>query len=282
MLTPIPHCPCLAAFGRSATVSQLPRFQSPIRCARCWRIWRSRSAAHTSDPRLPVCSGLIIARACAHNLRHVLRQLRQSLPDPPGDPPLLLTSQQTIQLNPAGALTLDVAQFAELLATGARCNQRTLGDCPGWVERYSRAAALVSRAIPGRLRSARQRSLRRMGVTQREQLHRQVLEVFFTLASHYEATADYDLAPSLRPPPDRAGALARRGPPAADARAGAQRPARRRIGSVCPLPRDPGRRARGRSRRRDTRPLRSASAPASSALHHRSRAAATPTSAPAP
>src|SRR5215212_6610074 len=36
------------------------------------------------------------------NLRHVLRQLRQTLPDQQGTPPILLTSQQTIQVNPVG------------------------------------------------------------------------------------------------------------------------------------------------------------------------------------
>src|ERR687883_1942655 len=37
------------------------------------------------------------------NLRHVLHQLRQTLPDQHGAPPLLLTRQQTIQVSPAGA-----------------------------------------------------------------------------------------------------------------------------------------------------------------------------------
>jgi hypothetical protein len=67
---------------------------------------------------------------------------RQTLADLPGAAPLLLTTQQTIQVNPAGAFTLDVTQFVELLTASARCGHRTLGDCPGCVEHYSRAAAL--------------------------------------------------------------------------------------------------------------------------------------------
>src|SRR5512134_2771323 len=63
------------------------------------------------------------------NLRHVLRQLRHTLPDQHGAPPFLLTTQQTIQVNPAGTFTLDVTQFAELLAASARCGHRAFGDC---------------------------------------------------------------------------------------------------------------------------------------------------------
>ncbi len=124
----------------------------------------------------------------------MLRQLRQSLPDQHGDPPLLLTSQQTIQLNPAGALTLDVAQFAELLAACARCNHGTLGDCPGCVERYSRAAALYRGPFLAGFDLHDSDIFNEWAVIQREHLHRQVIEICFTLASHYETVAHYDLA----------------------------------------------------------------------------------------
>src|SRR5689334_24858663 len=50
------------------------------------------------------------------NLRHVLRQLRQTLGDQDAAAPLLLTSQQTIQINPSSTFTLDVARFVALLA----------------------------------------------------------------------------------------------------------------------------------------------------------------------
>jgi DNA-binding SARP family transcriptional activator len=128
------------------------------------------------------------------NLRHVLRQLRQSLPDQPGAPPLLLTSQQTIQLNPASALTLDVARFAALLAACVRCAHQTLGDCPDCVERYSNAAALYRGPFLAGFDLRDSNIFDEWVVTQREQLHRQVLEVLFTLASRYEAAADYSMA----------------------------------------------------------------------------------------
>jgi sulfide:quinone oxidoreductase len=124
----------------------------------------------------------------------VLRQLRQTLPDQHGAPPLLLTSQQTIQVNPAGAFTLDVTQFAELLTASARCGHRAFADCPGCVERYSRAAALHGGPFLANFVLHDSDIFDEWAMTQREQLHRQALEIFFTLASHYEATAEYDLA----------------------------------------------------------------------------------------
>jgi len=128
------------------------------------------------------------------NLRHVLRQLRQTLPDQHGAPPLLLTSQQTIQANPVGTFTLDVTQFAELLTASARCGHRALGDCPDCIERYSRAAALYGGPFLANFVLHNSDIFDEWAMTQREQLHRQALEIFFTLASHYEATAEYDLA----------------------------------------------------------------------------------------
>jgi DNA-binding SARP family transcriptional activator len=128
------------------------------------------------------------------NLRHVLRQLRQTLPDQPGAPPFLLTSQQTIQINPAGAFTLDMIHFAELVAASARCDHRALAECSSCVERYSQAAALYRGPFLAGFALHDSDIFDEWAMTQREQLHRQVLEIFFTLASHYEATAEYDLA----------------------------------------------------------------------------------------
>lgn len=128
------------------------------------------------------------------NLRHVLRQLRQTLPNQPGAPPLLVTSQQTIQLNQAGVFKLDVAQFSDLLAASAHCSHRTFGDCPACIERFSQAAALYRGAFLTGFALHDSDIFDEWATTKREQLHRQALEIFFSLASHYEAIAAYDLA----------------------------------------------------------------------------------------
>jgi DNA-binding SARP family transcriptional activator len=58
------------------------------------------------------------------NLRHVLRQLRQTMASPADAPALLLTTQQMIQLNPVSELWLDLGEFQSLLAASAACSQR--------------------------------------------------------------------------------------------------------------------------------------------------------------
>jgi DNA-binding SARP family transcriptional activator len=128
------------------------------------------------------------------NLRHVLRQLRQTLPDQHGDPPLVLATQQTIQVNPAGAFTLDVTQFTDLLTASTRCGHRALSDCPGCIERYGQAAALYRGPFLAGFALHDSDIFDEWAMTQREQLHRQVLEVFFSLASHYEAIGEYGLS----------------------------------------------------------------------------------------
>lgn len=128
------------------------------------------------------------------NLRHVLRQIRQTLPDQDGAPPLLLTSQQTIQINPVTDLTLDVLQFAALIATSARCNHSIFNDCSDCIERYRQAAALYRGPFLAGFDLRDSDIFEEWIVRQREQLHRQMLEVCFLLASHYEVIAEYDVA----------------------------------------------------------------------------------------
>jgi DNA-binding SARP family transcriptional activator len=128
------------------------------------------------------------------NLRHVLRQLRQTLADQNASAPLLLTSQHTIQINSSSAFTLDVARFVALLAACERCDHSALEACPNCIERYKQAAALYQGAFLARLDLHDSELFDEWAVTQREQLHRQALEIFFTLASYYERAGEYEPA----------------------------------------------------------------------------------------
>jgi DNA-binding SARP family transcriptional activator len=128
------------------------------------------------------------------NLRHVLRQLRQTVPDQDASAPLLLTTQRTIEINPAADYTLDVVNFAELLAASAHCNHPALEACEDCIQRYRQAAALYRGSFLAGLDLHDSELFDEWAVTQREQLHRQVLEVFFTLASSYEHVQEYELA----------------------------------------------------------------------------------------
>ncbi|HEU5101225.1 MAG TPA: BTAD domain-containing putative transcriptional regulator, partial [Roseiflexaceae bacterium] len=128
------------------------------------------------------------------NLRHVLRQLRQTVLDADRALPLLLTTQQTIQINPVASYTLDVARFAKLLAASARCDHGALDGCLECIQRYRQAAALYRGPFLAGFDLHDSDIFDEWAVTQREQLHRQVLEVFFSLASFYERGEENDLA----------------------------------------------------------------------------------------
>ncbi|RIK38920.1 MAG: hypothetical protein DCC55_19615 [Chloroflexi bacterium] len=132
--------------------------------------------------------------AARTNLRHVLRQLRQTLPDTDPAQPLLLTSSRTLQFNIHSSYTLDVAQFGELLAASERCSHRSLADCPACLDRYTQAAALYQGDFLAGLALYDSDLFEEWVEVQRERLRRQALELFFTLATHHEKQGAWEPA----------------------------------------------------------------------------------------
>ena len=128
------------------------------------------------------------------NLRHVLRQLRQTLPETTGAPPLLLTTQQTIQINPACPHTLDVVRFTHLLTAARRCTHGDLAACPACLAGYQEAAELYRGDFLAGFSLYDSEPFEAWLVVQREGWHRQALELFFTLAAYHEAQGDYEQA----------------------------------------------------------------------------------------
>ena len=131
--------------------------------------------------------------AARTNLRHVLRQLRLSIDDGSA-PALLLANQQTIQLDPAGAYTVDVTRFTGLLAECERCPHSSLESCAACIERYTQAAALYRGPFLAGLDIPDSEIFDEWVVMQREQLHRQALEACYTLASYHEERGDHEQA----------------------------------------------------------------------------------------
>src|SRR5690606_39927667 len=56
--------------------------------------------------------------AARNNLRQVLATLRKALGERPGEPPFLLASRATVQLNPEASWRLDVAAYMALIESG--------------------------------------------------------------------------------------------------------------------------------------------------------------------
>lgn len=124
------------------------------------------------------------------NLRHVLRQLRQSLPDVADAPPLLLVTQQTIQLNPDVPATVDAVRFDQLLMESQRCTHREFYSCSACIQRYAEAASLYRGDFLGGLTFQDCDLFEEWIIVRREGYHSQIFDVCAALAAFYEKEGD--------------------------------------------------------------------------------------------
>lgn len=121
------------------------------------------------------------------NLRHVLRQLRQTLSSLiPGTELLVSISQHTLQLDPliAGALVVDVREFSRLYTEYTTCDHPHLDQCPACIERLTRAGELYQGDFLAELTLYDSEPFEEWMVVQREQFHRQALEIFYALTTY--------------------------------------------------------------------------------------------------
>ncbi len=119
-------------------------------------------------------------RSALQNLRQTLSRLNKSLPVAPGEMSLLLTVQQEVSLNPALSCSLDVTDFQQL-AVGA-------------TSELEAAAALYKGEFLAGFNLSDNELFEEWVILTREVLHRQALEVFYTLATYYEEQEVYEKA----------------------------------------------------------------------------------------
>ncbi|HEU5098512.1 MAG TPA: winged helix-turn-helix domain-containing protein [Roseiflexaceae bacterium] len=84
----------------------------------------------------------MLDEAARHNLRQALTNLRAAIGDAGADPPFLLATRDTIQLNPASDYDLDVSSFTALLAACERHTHRHPARCRSCAARMERAISL--------------------------------------------------------------------------------------------------------------------------------------------
>lgn len=125
--------------------------------------------------------------ALAH-LRRTLFDLRQALGDDDPQQPLLLASRETIRLNPAAGVELDVTAFTQAL--GATSAPSALPLDPDAVARLEGAVALYRGEFLGGL-AVDSAPFEEWAVLKREQLHWQALGALQVLAAAYEAQGNY-------------------------------------------------------------------------------------------
>lgn len=125
------------------------------------------------------------------NLRQVLADLRQALGDEQQSTPLLLIRRDTVQLNPASHVQLDVAEFTDLLNQCASHRHRHISRCATCAARLEQALNLYQgdllAGMPGNESLTFTEWLRPL----REQLHSQALAGLGQLSAYHERNRDY-------------------------------------------------------------------------------------------
>ena len=116
-------------------------------------------------------------------LRNTLSNLRQVIVDAQAHPPYLIISRETIQINPASSLWIDLHAFEELI--------RLIGDPQAQITNLRAAIALYRGPFLDGL-SCDSSAFEEWALTQRERVNRQLREALGSLASLYGQTGDYN------------------------------------------------------------------------------------------
>ncbi len=124
------------------------------------------------------------------NLRQVLADLRQVIGDQHADPPLLLVSRETIQLNPQAEFEVDTARIRSLLAACAAHPHRDGLACSACARRLEQVLELYHGEFLAQLALRDSAAWEEWAVLQRESLHQWALEAAIRLAAYWERRGD--------------------------------------------------------------------------------------------
>ena len=123
------------------------------------------------------------------NLRKTLQRLRQMIP-----PDYLLTTNQTIQFNPASDYQLDVAAFTRLLTICRQHPHADLWTCAACIDRLQRAVALYRGDFLAHFFVEESPAFEEWVFWKREWLRREALGALSGLATYHEGQGESDRA----------------------------------------------------------------------------------------
>jgi predicted ATPase/DNA-binding SARP family transcriptional activator len=129
--------------------------------------------------------------AARRNLRYTLFKLRQALGEQEGALGFLLVTPQTVRLNPAAAVQLDVAAFAAHLAACRAHRHRTSAACTTCHAHFAQAAALYCGPFLPGFSLAVCQAFDEWLLLQREGLHRAAVEALGYLVEYHANRAEY-------------------------------------------------------------------------------------------
>jgi len=129
-----------------------------------------------------------------NSLRQALHLVRQLLHDATADPAWLLLTRQTVQINPAAAIQVDVTTFTQLLAEVASHDHADLVTCPLCFDKIRQAVALYQGEFLAGLPVIDSDPFEEWRRITQEQLHIQMLDALSRLAEAAERAGAVDEA----------------------------------------------------------------------------------------
>jgi WD40 repeat protein/predicted ATPase/DNA-binding SARP family transcriptional activator len=133
------------------------------------------------------------AESANNNLRQSLHRLRNMLP-PAEETPWLLTTRQTVQINPAAPISIDVTTFRQLLAECKAHAHPQLAACPACLARLQQAVDLYRGDFLAGFTVADSDAFEEWRRITQEQLHIQALDALAQLADAAESNGDAEVA----------------------------------------------------------------------------------------
>lgn len=133
-------------------------------------------------------------RAARHSLSQALSNLRRVLGDRTADPPHLIVTRDTIQLNPDAAVTLDVHEFEKRLQATGHHRHAALESCAFCLEQMQQAVALYRGAFLDGLSPDAGESFDEWVTLRRAQLERDMVNLLHRLTLLHEARGEYEAA----------------------------------------------------------------------------------------
>ena len=130
--------------------------------------------------------------AAQDSLRQALSRLRSLIDDRDTLPPFLLVGRDTIQINRASSLQVDLDAFRDVLAKTAAHHHRSLASCPICAPQLEKAASLLRGDFLEDLYLPDSDLFENWVTTQRERIKIQALALFSELAQFYERRGDPD------------------------------------------------------------------------------------------
>ena len=187
---------CFGTFG--ITLNDTPLTTFPTEKVRALLVYLAvERQAHQRSALAQLLWPGYTAESANTSLRQTLRRLRQLLGDDeetPGDTPWLLVTRQTVQFNPAAALSADVITFTELLAACTAHPHSHIAACQSCLPRLQQAVDLYRGDFLSGFTVADSDRFEEWRRITQEQFHLQTLDALTHLVSAAESAGDDEAA----------------------------------------------------------------------------------------